>query len=122
MVISHLYIHTIFSCPNDDLSSVHTIFSCPNGDLCVVVSLLHCHRDDGDVVGVVRKERSKDNLSGFRVDNLPPPGPCLQFCDVESVLPDEAIVSIVWRVVPVYVDGGGVKRDGSDICRASNWS
>ena len=101
---------------------VHTIFSCPNGDLCVVVSLLHCHRDDGDVVGVVRMERSEDNLSGFRIDNLPPPGPSLQFCDIESVLPDEAIVSVVWRVVPVDVDGGGVKCDGSDICRASSWS
>ena len=74
------------------------------------------------MVGIVRMERSEDDFSGLRVDNLPPPGPSLQFCDIESVLPDEAIVSVIWRVVPVDVDGGGVKCDSSDICRASNWS
>lgn len=74
------------------------------------------------MVGVVGMERSDDSLSSFRVDNLPPPRPCLQLRHIESVLPDEAVVGVMWGVVPIDVDGGGVKRDGSDVCRASNWS
>ena len=100
-------------------SLIHTIFSCPNGDLCAVVFLLHCHRDDGDVVGVVRMERSDVSLVGFRVDNLPPPGPCLQFCDIESILTDESMMNVIWRVAQVNLNGGGVK---CEVYRAFNQS
>ena len=99
-----------------------TIFCCPDGDFCVVVTLYDGHWDYSDVVSVVWMERWDDGFSGICLNHFPPLASSLQLCDIESVLPDEAIMCVLWRVVPVDMDGGRIKLNSSNVCRASNRS
>ena len=65
-------------------------------------------------------ELSEHSFSGTGIHHLPPLVPGLQLCDVESVLPDETKVCVLWRMVPVDVDGGGVNPHSRHIGGAAD--